>query len=364
MPTHRALSQEEAKGPLNVKEVTTASPAALQVQIRIKAVGLNPLDYKQIYDNYRVSEYPWIGGLDLSGVVTEVGEEVTHLQEGDRVATAAVHFIDGQPAAAFQEISSSDANIAFKIPQIVGHDAAASISINYYTAIVGLCLPEHLNLRFPALPHPSNPAPLENLQPDSDAPILVWGAGSGVGKHALQILRIAGYTNVLATAASHYFDSAKALGAKEVFDYKDEHVVKNIRAYLGDAKVLHAYDAISTPNTISKLIEIVNVGGTIATVTPEGQDLLPFHGAAIRRAGIQGAIVISKTNPEHWEFGRRARELIQDWLQYHGDDKRFKYFFNSTYVIPGGLDGGGIQRGLEMLGRNENHGKKIIVKGI
>ena len=144
-----------------------------------------------------------------------------------------------------------------QIPDTISFSQAATISGTFHTAISGLCLPTHLNLQWPGDPFPTpNPTP-----------ILVWGAGSGVGRHCVQILKAANYSNIIATAAPYRFDDVKSVGAKVVFNYKDADVVEQIQKYLGDEKLLHSYDAISTAATLVHLVKLVSPGGTIALVS-------------------------------------------------------------------------------------------------
>jgi NADPH:quinone reductase-like Zn-dependent oxidoreductase len=44
-------------------------------------------------------KFPYIGGVDLSGIVTKVGEGVTHVKEGDRVSSVSFSFLEGYAAS-------------------------------------------------------------------------------------------------------------------------------------------------------------------------------------------------------------------------------------------------------------------------
>ena len=144
-----------------------------------------------------------------------------------------------------------------QIPDTVSFSQAATVPGTFYTAIMGLCFPTLLNLQWPEDPFPTpNPTP-----------ILVWGAGSGVGRHCVQILKAANYSNIIATAAPYRFGDIKSVGANAVFNYKDEDVVEQIQKYLGDEKLLYCYDAISTAASLPHIVKVVSPGGTVALVT-------------------------------------------------------------------------------------------------
>lgn len=201
-----------------------------------------------------------------------------------------ISFAFRMSSAAFQEYSTADANCAVKIPDTVSFSQAATICVTWYTAIVGLCHPQLLALRFPDDPFSKSSPP-----PDATQPILIWGAGSGIGRACVQILYQAGYSNILATSAPNRFDDLKSIGAKEVFDYRQENVVDAISSYLAgrNEKLLVAYDPISTPATLEPISKVVSPGGVVATVTPQGQDIIPYEGGIIRRARTQVASVIN-----------------------------------------------------------------------
>lgn len=201
-----------------------------------------------------------------------------------------ISFAFRMSSAAFQEYSTADANCAVKIPDTVSFSQAATICVTWYTAIVGLCHPQLLALRFPDDPFSKSSPP-----PEATQPILIWGAGSGIGRACVQILYQGGYSNILATSAPNRFDDLKSIGAKEVFDYRQENVVDAISSYLAgrNEKLLVAYDPISTPATLEPISKVVSAGGVVATVTPQGQDIIPYEGGIIRRARTQVASVIN-----------------------------------------------------------------------
>jgi hypothetical protein len=59
-----------------------------EVIIRTEAVGLNPIDWKSVDYNFCLPEFPWITGREMSGVVEQIGSEVTGLFVGQRVWTS------------------------------------------------------------------------------------------------------------------------------------------------------------------------------------------------------------------------------------------------------------------------------------
>jgi hypothetical protein len=59
-----------------------------EILIKTCAVGLNPIDWKSVDWNFCLPQFPWVTGREMSGVVAQVGENVTEFKEGDRVWTS------------------------------------------------------------------------------------------------------------------------------------------------------------------------------------------------------------------------------------------------------------------------------------
>ena len=95
-----------------------------------------------------------------------------------------------------------------------------SLSIGAITALASLHL--GLGVSFDFLPKPSTPV-------SGIKTILVLGGASSVGAAAVQLLRIAGGYNILATSSPKHFDNIKNLGASNVFDYNSASVIDDIR---------------------------------------------------------------------------------------------------------------------------------------
>src|SRR5688572_2078103 len=74
---------------LRVEEVADLRPGPGDVIVRVRAVGVNPVEtYLRAGTHTRLPRLPWTPGTDAAGVVAGVGEGVTRFHEGDRVYTA------------------------------------------------------------------------------------------------------------------------------------------------------------------------------------------------------------------------------------------------------------------------------------
>jgi NADPH:quinone reductase-like Zn-dependent oxidoreductase len=111
-------------GPFSVVPVPKTVPREKEVSIRLKAVALNPVDYKQLYYGARIESWPALFGADGAGIVEAVGESVTKFKPGDEVFGI---FGGGAKGAAFQEVATiHDVSVSLK-PKNVSFEEAASL---------------------------------------------------------------------------------------------------------------------------------------------------------------------------------------------------------------------------------------------
>lgn len=173
-----------------------------ELLVRVKAVALNPVDYKVVTNGNPAWSYPHIVGVDLAGEVVSVGEGVTDFSAGDRVA---VHTNLGKKGA-FAELAVVDARAVGRIPDEVSFEDAAAIlcaGMTAYEAVV-----QKLNAT-----HKKN--------------ILIHAGAGGVGGFAIQLAKMQGL-KVFTTASKSNHDWVKNLGADVAIDYKEENVTDRI----------------------------------------------------------------------------------------------------------------------------------------
>ncbi|KAK4700952.1 hypothetical protein P7C70_g5289, partial [Phenoliferia sp. Uapishka_3] len=236
----------EQPGSLVLKSVPVPTVAAGEVLVKTHAVALNPTDWK-----HRDSAAPVgsILGCDFAGVVSKVGEGVTILKEGDRVAglahggnnaedgafAGAVPLRDFDQEAAFDNLHLADyvkaeAPTVWKIPEGTSFEEAAAMGgVGPATAFYAL----YVEL---GLPKPDSPL-------KTPEPLLVWGGASSVGLYVIQLAKLSGYT-VVATCSPKNFDLLKSYGAESVFAYSDSET---------PAKIAEAYPTLAIAvDTISE----------------------------------------------------------------------------------------------------------------
>ena len=190
----RAVIVESLGGPevLAVREVAEPHAGPGQLRVRVRAAGLNPMDWTIIADEEMASAFgirpPTGFGYDFAGVVDEIGDGATGFTAGDRVFGGAM-----SRAAADYALVNPAQDEVLRIPDGVDDVTAATLDVAGRTASAALSA---IGLR------------------DGDT-LLVGGAAGGVGVFAVQLARLAG-ARVLGTASQGSFDFVRSLGAEPV----------------------------------------------------------------------------------------------------------------------------------------------------
>jgi NADPH:quinone reductase-like Zn-dependent oxidoreductase len=214
-----------------------ASPGPGEVQLRIRAVGLNHIDvwgFRGMAFAKRV--LPLVVGAEAAGEVVDVGDGVTGLVPGDRVVPYAAlvcgsckpchsgrenlcenpagvrgFHIDGFA----QERTNHPARLVVKIPPGVDFHDAATVPVAYATV-------EHMLF--------------DNARLEPGEWILVQAGGSGIGSIAIRIAKSIGCTVITTVGSADKAAKARMLGADHVINYREdrfEGVVRKLTARKG-----------------------------------------------------------------------------------------------------------------------------------
>ena len=136
---------------------------------------------------------------------------------------------------------------------------AATFPDNWVTAfwLIFGCLKFPLPSTFPATEAPAN----------ANTAILVHGAGSSSAQYVIQLLKLAGYRRILATASPRHHDFVRRLGAAEVFDYKSPTLSEDILK-AANGPLEYIADPIANRQSFASFKDIVASGSKIAMLLP------------------------------------------------------------------------------------------------
>jgi len=223
----KAIRIESHGGPevLKLTTVDVAEPGTGEVMIRQKAAGLNFID---IY--FRTGLYPHALphglGFEAAGDVVAVGEGVTHVKVGDRVAY-------GQsPIGAYADLRNVPAAKVVKLPDAVSYEDAAAVMLKGLTV-------QYLFRQCYRL--------------QEGETVLFHAAAGGVGLIACQWAKALGVKLIGTASSAEKCAIAKEHGAWEMIDYSRENVVERVKELTGGAKLPVVYDGVGKDTWMTSL---------------------------------------------------------------------------------------------------------------
>ncbi len=257
----RAAGVTEFGGPeaLHIVDVEPEPLGPGQVRLRVQAATVNPTDTYARSGAYAgrdpVKSPPWVPGMDVAGVVTELGEGVEHLAVGDLAMGIVVPF---GPYGGYREDKVLPGNSVVRAPAGVDAVAAATLPMNGLTARLSLDL----------------------MGLSAGQVLAVTGAAGAYGGYVVQLAKADGLT-VIADASEADEQLVRDLGADivvrrgdDVADRIGEHAPEGVDG-LADGSV---QDALVLP--------AVKDGGAVATVRGyrgDGQRGLRFFPTLVRK---------------------------------------------------------------------------------
>ena len=222
-----AIRIHEIGGPevLKWEEVAVADPGPGEVRLRHAAVGLNFID---VYFRTGVygAQVPFTPGLEASGVVEAVGDGVSDLSVGDRVAYA------GPPAGAYSEERLMPANQVVKLPDGVSDEMAAAMMLKGMTA--------RYLLR-------------ETYRVKAGDTILIHAAAGGVGLIACQWAKHLGATVIGTVSSDEKAELAAAHGCDHPIVYTREKFVERVKSITDGEGVPVVYDSVGKDTFMDSL---------------------------------------------------------------------------------------------------------------
>jgi NADPH:quinone reductase len=267
-----AIRVHEFGGPevLRLEEVPKPQPGAGQVLVRMRAIGVNPVETYIRAGTYAYKPaLPYTPGNDGAGVVEQVGADVNEFKPGDRV------YIAGSISGTYAEFALCRTAQVHPLPANVSFAQGAAMGTPYATAYRGLFQRAHAK---------------------AGETVLVHGASGGVGTAAVQLARARGL-RVFDTAGSDEGRKlAREQGAHEVFDHHaPDHFIQIMKA-TGDRGVDVIVELLANVN-LGKDLTILAKGGRVAIIGSRGRVEIDPRDSMQRDADLRG-MAMPNTSPQ------------------------------------------------------------------
>ncbi|MFL5652899.1 MAG: NADP-dependent oxidoreductase [Ktedonobacteraceae bacterium] len=283
--TMRVIHIHSYGGPeqLKLEEKPRPEPQAGEVLLRVHAAGVNPLDWKirqGLMKDFMPVTFPYTPGIEVAGVVEDVGPGVTAFEIGQAV------FGQSARGAYAEYITVSVESLALK-PETLRFAEAAAVPVG--TTAAWRALFEHGGLQ-------------------AGQRVLIQGAAGGVGLFAVQFAKWKG-AQVIGTASTANLDFVRGLGADTVVDYTTtpvESVVQDVDLVL---------DGVGSA-TLSSSLAVLKPGGTLISLAgPPPQE-------QAKALGVRATMIRSQP----------SRELLQTFTRLI-DEGHIKVTAGKTFPL-------------------------------
>jgi NADPH:quinone reductase len=263
----RQIRIEQHGGPeqMKVVQVSVGNPGAGEVRIAHRAIGLNYIDIYQRAGVYPMP-MPLNLGMEGAGVVVAVGEGVTHLSEGDRVAYAS------QPTGSYCDERVMPAKCVCKLPDAISFETGAAMMLKGLTAQYLL----------------KKTLPPGGLKAGDF--VLFHAAAGGVGLIACQWAKALGLQLIGTAGSDEKCALAKQYGASHAINYRSEDFVARVKDITGGKGVRVVYDSVGK-DTFEKSLDCLSPFGLAANFGNASGKVAPID---INTLGPKGSLYVSR----------------------------------------------------------------------
>jgi NADPH2:quinone reductase len=279
MQQAQAIRFQRIGGPevLNLEQVVVGAPQAGHVLLRHTAIGLNYIDTYHRSGLYPIQTFPSGIGLEAAGVVERIGDGVTDLKEGDRVAYGT------GPIGAYSQLRVMPADKLVKIPDGVDDKTAAAMMLKGLTA-------QYLLRRTYKVQKGDN--------------ILIHAASGGVGMILSQWAKHLG-ANVIGTVGSPQKATvARAHGCDHTILYRIENFAARVKDFTGGKGVAVVYDGVGKDTFMGSLDSLSRLGMMVSYGNASGP-VPPFDISVLNQKGS-----LFLTRPSLMGYAATRDELV------------------------------------------------------
>ena len=282
------------------EEIVVGDPAPGEARVRHEAVGLNYID---TYHRSGLYPLPLPSGLGLegAGVVDAVGEGVTDLRPGDRVAYA------GGPLGAYCDVRCLPADRLLKLPDSLSCQTGAAMMLQ------GLTAAYLLRRTYPV---------------QSGDAVLIHAAAGGVGLIACQWAKALGATVIGTVSTEAKAELARKHGCDHIIFYTREDVAKRVREITGEG-VAVVYDGVGK-DTFMGSLDSLRVRGMMVSFGNASGAVPAFEPLLLSQ---KGSLFFTRPGLVHYTSKRNELEELGNELFDVVVSGKVRIAVNQTYPL-------------------------------
>ena len=288
----RAAIFHEANAPLRVQDWADPTPKPDEILVRVAACGLCHTDLHYIDHGVPTAKRPpLILGHEATGIVAQLGSQVSNLQVGNRVLLPAV-----LPCGSCFACRTGHENICLHM-RMFGNDVDGAYA-EYITAPAKdvFILPNEIPLVEGCIIADAVTTPYHAVKNRAEVrpgdSVVVYGCG-GVGLNVVQFARLAGGIVIAVDVADEKLEHAMRLGATATINPKRESagVARVVRRLTAGAGADIAIEAIGNPATMKDAFSTLRPGGRLVVVGYSDQEVTLNAGRVMyREMEIRGSL--------------------------------------------------------------------------
>lgn len=282
-------------------DVEVGEPGPGEARVRQAACGLNYID---VYFRTGAYPQPLPGGIGMegAGVVEAVGDGVSHVKPGDRVAYAA------RPTGAYAELRVMPAAGLVKLPDAIDFDTAAAMMLQ------GLTVQYLFRRTYPLR---------------GGETILFHAAAGGVGLIACQWAKALGVTMIGTVGSDEKAELAKAHGCTHTINYNKENFVDRVKEITGGQGVPVVYDSIGK-DTFTGSLDCLSPLGMMVSFGAASGPVPPF---SLNELASRGSLFI--TRPSIFNYAAKREDLDAMAADLFGmvSSKKIRIDINQRYAL-------------------------------
>ncbi len=273
----KAIRVHQFGGPevLKLEEVPDPKPGPGQVVIRIRAVGVNPVEAYVRTGTYAFKpNLPYTPGNDAAGEVVKIGPEVKRFKAGDRV------FITASITGTYAEQALCDEAKVHRLPDRVSFEQGAAMGIAYGTAYRGL---------------------FQRADAKPGETVLVHGASGGVGTASVQLARAAGMTVVGTAGSDDGMKLVREQGAHHALNHSSDGYLDELKK-LTDGRGVDVVIELLANKNLANDLNVLAKKGRVAVIGNRGTIEINPRDAMAREADIRGVTLVNTSETEYREM--------------------------------------------------------------
>ena len=272
-----------------------------QILIKVSFAGVNRPDIVQRLGNYPAPDgHSKILGLEISGIVLEIGKGVKRFKNGDNVAA----LVNG---GGYAEYCIAEEETTFKIPESLDLKQAASIPECFFTAWSNLVQRGSLK--------------------EGDS-VLIHGGTSGIGLASIEILKLFKAKIFTTVGSAEKKEFCKNIGVNYIFNYKEEDYYKEIKKKIKGLNLILDYIGGEYINKNINLLandgKLINIGfqnGSSAEIN--------LMKVMLKRLTISGSTLRIRDN----KFKTRILKELTEYVFPYFKTRQVKCYIDSVFHL-------------------------------